>query len=299
VDGIDRVGRAQHALITWQQLQEQGMSASSIARLVERGYVVRVHHGVYRVAGAPITWEQRQLAAVLAAGPDAAASHRASSYLWRSWDGEPSIEISVPRRQALTLDGVIVHRTRDPMLVHRRFGIPTTTPMRMLADLGSVAPATMVEVVLDRAEAARLVTIAAVEWELARLARRGRRGVGALREVLDRRALLETPPDGVLEPRFARLCKQAGLPMPVFQHPVGRFEVDFAYPDLWIAIEVDGYGPHSSPSAFQRDRHRQNDLVVRGWLVLRFTWADVVRRPERVAQQIAEAIGQRQSAIAL
>ena len=299
MDGIDRVGRAQHALITWQQLQELGSAGSSIARLVERGFLVRVHQGVYRITGAPITWEQRQLAAVLAAGPDAAASHRASAHLWGAWDGEPGVEISVPRRQALTLAGVVVHRTRDAMVVHHRIGIPTTTPMRMLVDLGSVAPASTVEVVLDRAEAGRLVSVAAVEWELARLARPGRRGVRALRQVLDRRALLETPPDGVLEPRFARLCKQAGLPTPVFQHPVGRYQVDFAYPELMIAIEVDGYGSHSSPFAFQSDRHRQNQLVGRGWLVLRFTWADVVKRPERVAQQIADAIGQRQSAIAL
>lgn len=299
MDGIDRIGRAQHALVTWQQLRELGMAPSSIARLVERGYVVRVHPGVYRIAGAPNTWEQRQLAAVLAGGPDAAASHRAAAYLWRAWDGEPPVEISVPRRQALVLAGVVVHRTRDPMVVHHRFGIPTTTPMRTLTDLGAVVPATTVEAVMDRAEAARLVTAASVEWELAGLARPGRRGVGALRQVLHRRALLAVPPDGVLEPRFARLCRQAGLPAPVFQHPVGRYRVDFAYPRLLIAIEVDGYGPHSSPVAFQADRHRQNQLVGRGWLVLRFTWDDVVRRPQRVAQQIADAIGQRQGAIAL
>lgn len=185
------------------------------------------------------------------------------------------------------------------MVMHHRFGIPTTTPMRMLADLGSVESAATVEGLLDRIEGARLVSIAAVEWELARLARPGRRGVGPLRQVLDRRALLETPPDGVLEPRFARLCRLAGLPAPVFQHLVGRFRVDFAYPELLIAIEVDGYGSHSSPSAFQADRTRQNELVGKGWMVLRFTWADVVRRPERVARQIADAIGQRQRAIAL
>lgn len=77
----------------------------------------------------------------------------------------------------------------------------------------------------------------------------------------------------------------------MFQHPVGRYEIDFAYPELRIAIEVDGYGPHSSRAAFQSDRVRQNDLVGLGWMVLRFTWADVVRRPERVARQIAQAIG--------
>lgn len=295
---IDRRARGQYGLITWTQLLDVGVPASSIGRLVERGALVRVFPGVYRVAGAPVTWHQRQLAALLAAGPEAAASHRAGAYLWEVWDGEPEIEISVPRRQAIRLPGVIVHRTRDPMRVYHRKGIPVTTPMRVVVDLGSVVPTDVVETVLDRAEVARLLSVAAVEWELAAVGRPGRRGSGTLRTVLDRRALLESPPDGMLEPRFARLLKQAGLPAAAFQFPVGKYEVDFAYPELMLAIEVDGYGPHASRRAFQSDRDRQNVLVGRGWMVLRFTWADVVRRPDHVARVIRSAIGQRQAAIA-
>jgi very-short-patch-repair endonuclease len=296
---IDRIARTQYGLITWAQLLALGLARSSIGRLVERGALIRVHPGVYRVAGAPVTWHQRQLAAVLAAGPEAGSSHRAGAFVWDLYDGEPPIEISVPRRQAPILDGVVVHRTRDPMRLHVRRGIPVTTPMRVITDLGAVASLEVVEAVLDRAEVARLVTVGSVEWELAAVARPGRRGTGALRQVLDRRALLDEPPDGMLEPRFARLCKLAGLPTPAFQHRVGRFEIDFAYPELLLAIEVDGYGPHASRRAFQRDRDRQNKLVGLGWTVLRFTWADVVKRPEHVARLVAAAIGQLQSAIAI
>ena len=39
-----------------------------------------------------------------------------------------------------------------------------------------------------------------------------------------------------------------------------------------VACEVDGYEHHSSREAFTRDRQRQNDLVLAGWTVLRFTW---------------------------
>ncbi|MGQ0431745.1 MAG: endonuclease domain-containing protein, partial [Microthrixaceae bacterium] len=84
------------------------------------------------------------------------------------------------------------------------------------------------------------------------------------------------------------------LPVPLLQHEVwhaGRFiaRIDAAYPDHKIALEVDGYGAHSSPYAFQRDRTRQNRLVALGWTVLRFTWADVVDRPATVATTIREA----------
>ncbi len=45
-----------------------------------------------------------------------------------------------------------------------------------------------------------------------------------------------------------------------------------------------------SPDAFQHDRTRQNHLVALGWTVLRFTWADVVHRPDHVAQTILRAV---------
>lgn len=289
-------GSSQHGLVTWQQLIDAGVARSTIARWVRAGRLVHVQPQVYRVTGAPVTWHQQVLAAALAAGPGAAASHRTAAVLWAMLDQGP-IEIVVPRGRTPQLRGVLVHQTRDPIPGTRRFGIPVTSPMRTIVDLGAVVPALAVEEALDRTEVARLCSVAAVEWELARVARPGRRGAGALRAVLDRRALLEIPPDGMLEPRFARLLKGAGLPMATFQHRLGRYEIDFAYPDLLVAIEVDGYGPHASRRAFQHDRDRQNVLVGLGWTVLRFTWADVVKRPDHVARVIREAIGRAQCAI--
>lgn len=291
-----RRAAAQHGLITWQQLGDAGVASSTIAGWVRAGRLVQVQPRVYRVTGAPVTWHQQVLAAVLAAGPGAAASHRTAAVLWAMLE-DGTIEIVVPRGRTPRLRGVIVHQTRDLIPVARRFGIPVTSPMRTIVDLGAVVPAAVVELALDAAEVARLCAVAAVEWELARIARPGRRGAGPLRQVLDRRALLGTPPDGMLEPRFARLCKAAGLPPAAFQFRVGRYEIDFAYPDLLLAIEVDGYGPHASRRAFQKDRDRQNDLVARGWTVLRFTWADVVKRPDHVARLVREAIGRAELAM--
>lgn len=184
---------------------------------------------VYRVAGAPVTWEQRVLAAVLAAGPGAAASHRTAAVLWGLLSAGV-IEIVVPRGRTPDLRGVIVHQTRDPIVTATRRGIPVTTPMRTLVDLGAVVPGAVVEVAVDRADVADLCSIAAVEWELARVPRPGRRGTGPLREVLDRHALLDQPPDGMLEPRFAGLCRLAGLPQPVFRHAVKRFKITSPIP---------------------------------------------------------------------
>jgi very-short-patch-repair endonuclease len=34
---------------------------------------------------------------------------------------------------------------------------------------------------------------------------------------------------------------------------------------------------HEGAEVFQRDRARQNDLVLAGWTILRFTWVDVAQ----------------------
>jgi very-short-patch-repair endonuclease len=39
-----------------------------------------------------------------------------------------------------------------------------------------------------------------------------------------------------------------------------------------------------------RDRCRQNQLLLAGWTVLRFTWYDVLHRPAWVVAQVREAL---------
>lgn len=293
------VAAMQHGVITFEQLLAMGTSSTSIEEWVAAGRLLRLHHGTFAVAGSPDTFERKCWAAVLGAGgPDVAAvSHLTAAYMWGLIDDEPPVHIVVSRGRTPDLRDVIVHQTRDPFVVHYRRGIPVTSPLRVMVDLGAIVPDRIVEDALDRGLVVRLFTLAAVEWQLVEVARKGRRGVGPLRRVLDSRALGRNRPDGLLEPRFARLCSQYDLPSPVFQHWIGRHRVDFAYPDLMIAIEVDGYWAHGSYEAFQRDRERQNELVLAGWTVLRFTWTDLVKRPREVARTVVDAIGRARAGI--
>ena len=143
---------------------------------------------------------------------------------------------------------------------------------------------------------ARLITVAGVEWMLNAVSKRGRDGAGVAGRILDERALGRVAADGQLEPRMARLLRNAGLPPAVYHHVIrdreGRFlaEVDFAHPELLLATEVDGWAVHSTPRAMGKDFVRQNGLVPYGWRVLRFTWDQVVRRPEYVAATIGACL---------
>lgn len=288
---IDRLARRQHGLVTRPQLLAAGLTRHEVDGWLVRNRAVPIHPTVYRLAGVPESWHQRQLAAVLAT-PDGVTSHRAAAYLWGLLPEVDVVELTTPYARSPELVGVTRHRSLD---VHKatvvtRDGIPTTNPLRTMVDLGAVLKPWLVADCLERGLTEKLFSLKAVDSERIRLSRRGRRGAGVIREVMDERALGSTPADGLLEVRMAALMRDFGLPQAEFQYAIGPYRVDFAYPPLRIIIEVDGWEAHQTRRALQRDLERQNALIALGWKVLRFTWEDVVRRPSKVAAQIRAAL---------
>jgi len=71
----------------------------------------------------------------------------------------------------------------------------------------------------------------------------------------------------------------------------GRFvaRVDFAWPELKVAVEYDGEW-HAEPSQFSKDRRRLNRLREAGWTVVFVTAADL-RDPFRLLAMIRTALG--------
>ena len=292
---ITRRAQVQHGLVSRRQTTDFGATDDMIAGWMQSGWLERVNAGVYRVGGAPRTWEQSVTGAVLAV--DGIASHRTAARIWGIADHD-DIEVTVPRNRRGRAAGATVHRSRDvltPNHTTRRSGIPVTTPMRTLVDLGAVTNKFVVADALELAVIAKACSVVAVERALDDVARKGRRGAGVIREVLDDRALGRDRGDGLLEARMARILREHGVRRPKFQYEIrlhGKLlaRVDFAYPDDRVAIEVDGFDVHSTPTALQADLERQNRLVAAGWTVLRFTWLDIVRRPEWVVQQIRSVL---------
>ena len=90
-----------------------------------------------------------------------------------------------------------------------------------------------------------------------------------------------------------QLLRDAGIGGWKANYRVGGYRVDVGFPAQKVAIEVDGFAFHSDPDAFQIDRRRQNDLVLLGWQVLRFTWLDLTAYPDRVIALIRSAISAR------
>jgi very-short-patch-repair endonuclease len=55
-------------------------------------------------------------------------------------------------------------------------------------------------------------------------------------------------------------------------------------------VETDSWVAHANQVAFQADRAASNALQLAGWLVLRFTWADLTRRSRKVAATVSQAL---------
>ena len=101
-----------------------------------------------------------------------------------------------------------------------------------------------------------------------------------------------------IEEALAWQIRAGKLPAPVREHrPVKgrRWRLDFAWPDLRLAIEVEGGiwtgGRHTRPIGFEQDCEKYNEVTVMGWRVLRVT-GDMVRdgRALRVLERALDAI---------
>jgi hypothetical protein len=284
----------QHSLITHDQARRAGLNPDQVRYLLDKKVLAPVHLGVYRFVSAHESRNQRRLAVCLAVGEISAVSHRSAANVHGTWSvGEDHVEITVGRDRSPELAGVTMHRLADlsdRWILHID-GLAVTTPARTLVDLGAVLPLGSVSRALDRAVGRRLATLAEIRTALNAVARKGRAGVGVMRQLLRERG--DTPTTcTVLEARMLALLRNHGVSLPVPQHTVfdehGQFVgcVDFAYPEIKYAIEVDGYEYHAGIREFRHDRVRQNDLVDLGWTVHRFTWTEVDHLAPRVADRI-------------
>jgi very-short-patch-repair endonuclease len=93
---------------------------------------------------------------------------------------------------------------------------------------------------------------------------------------------------------MSSLLRAHDLPQAVFHPRILGHEVDFAYLEDKVILECDGWANHGlDRQQFERDRERDQILIAAGWTILRFTWAQITRRPTSVAQSIRRVLEDR------
>jgi very-short-patch-repair endonuclease len=164
-------------------------------------------------------------------------------------------------------------------------GMPTTTVARTLLDLSPLLRPRAMEDVIAQANRLGLFDLLAVRRCLAEHPRQ--HGAPALRRLLDDlEGVGAADLRSTLEVKLLQLCDDHGLPRPAANTYVAGFLVDFHWPGTTLIVETDGYAYHSTRTAFERDRERDQALTLAGYTVVRFTYNQVTRTPEAVAHRI-------------
>jgi Protein of unknown function (DUF559) len=147
-------------------------------------------------------------------------------------------------------------------------GIPVTSVARTLLDLAESVSRRRLDRALEEAERIGVFDLGAIERLVERSnGRHGRRrlsdAVGAYRAPAFTRSELEQ--------KFLDLCRDAGLPRPAANLFLAGSEVDMAWPEHRLVVELDGHEFHRTRAAFERDLLRDTDLQLAGYRVLRVT----------------------------
>jgi hypothetical protein len=174
---------------------------------------------------------------------------------------------------------VVRVRHREPVerVLHR--GIPVVPIEHALLHVAQTASARRLLKALADAEYRGLLDVPSLQAVLGR----GRRGSAVLRKALAEHLPELAGARSELEERFLLLCREQGIPTPEVNVMVGDFLVDALWRSQRVIVELDGHVAHAAPSAIERDRRRDLELRAAGYVVLRYTWRQVTREPERVA----------------
>jgi Protein of unknown function (DUF559) len=278
----------EYGLFSVRQARAAGFNRADIERHVRRGSWNRRARGVLEVSGRAAEPHDELLLAVLAAGQGAVVGFHSAAHVL-GWDLPQPI-----RYPQLILPPTVTSgrgyrcdlQTEDVLLLGV---LPITVPAQTALDIAATDDFESAVIILDSALRSKQVTVRKLR---ARFRSSSRHGVVAARHAL---ASADPASGSVAESEARLLFARAGLPAPVSQFVVragGRFvaRVDFTWDAARLVVEIDGFQYHSAAGDFQRDRTRQNAVQLEGWLVLRFTLADIRNNQDLVVAQIRRAL---------
>ena len=272
--------------------------SSVLDGFIGRRTLSRVLPHVYCRAGVRVTDGLLLRAALRHAGPPAALSHTTALAVWGLVPVERPLHMTIDQsiRRAGATDVVVHRRLRfrpeAPQCVVRN-GLLITALPRSLVDAWPLLPVAERRPLLLDVGRRRLVLPEDLRAALAE-----RPNVGGHRALTEAIALVEDGCQSELEAHgVLNVFRHSSLPRSVGQHRLaltgGTISLDRAWPEVKLAVELDGARHHTSPEDRRRDLARDRDLAAMGWVVLRFTYADVLRDPEMARRRVREVYAAR------
>lgn len=229
---------------------------------------------------------------MLACGAGALLSHYSAAWLWGIAKVKPApFHVTAPTwrtpRPPLRLHQSLALIHEDRAL---RDGIPVTSLPRTLLDLAATVRFDWLERMVERSEELELFDLRAVEELLGRTV--GHHGNKRLRQSISLYKPSSFTRSG-LERRWLGLVLAAGLPQPRMNYAEHGFELDCYWPEHRFVVELDVFETHGTRAAFERDRLRQEDLLLVGIGMTRVTGPRLEREPDEVIRRVARLLAQR------
>ena len=284
----------QDGLITRSQALSCGLTKQALrVRLREGGAWQVIVPGVYATFTGAVTTMQKEVTALLYAGPSSAITGQAAMAAHGINNlGRTAVDVLIPNTSRRSSHGFIqiLRTSRMPGVVYR-IGELRYVPIpravadaaRQLTDIGEV----------------RALVASAVQWR--------KISVAALAEELDLgpssgsarfRAVLLEVADGIrsaAEGDLRKLIKRSGLPDPLYNPRLYAGEEFIAMPDAWwpeasVAVEVDSRQWHLSPADWERTMARHSRMSALGITVLHYPPSRLNAEPRSVAAEIRSAL---------
>lgn len=231
------------------------------------------------------------MAAVLACRPSV-AGHGSAAWLWGLSRSRPgTIHLVAPTRRRPRAEFVVHCAELAAVDMTAIDGVPATALPRTLLDLAVVLSSARFERTLERADELGILDLRMMDEVLGRNS--GHPGAGSLRRAF---ALYRPEPAftrSTLERQFLKLVRKKGLPIPAMNFNVRGYELDAYWEREQFAVELDVYETHGTHAAFERDRLREDDLLLIGVEMIRVTGPRLRREPDAVIHRVAAHLTRR------
>ncbi|HEU5034436.1 MAG TPA: DUF559 domain-containing protein [Mycobacteriales bacterium] len=272
----------------------------AVCRAIDGGQVVHLGRGVVvgrdvLTSAAPaVEHAQRIRSAQLRMGGVAVASHGSAALLHNlARLGRPSGRLRLTRGggryRRLDIDARLHVCGLPPEHVTSAYGVSATTIPRTVVDLARQGTFRSGVVVADSA-----LHAGCTKRELSAVTDFCRRwpGVRTAREVV---AFADSRAESPLESVSRVFMLERGIPMPELQVRLGDGDrvigrVDFYWEQWRVVGEADGMLKYDEPGALRREKLRQEALEDTGVIVVRWTWDDIWRQPDRTEARIRRAL---------
>ena len=288
----------QGGYVTREQLLSHGLSPSAVDRRVAEGVIASVKPGIYLVI--PASDYIDLLRGAVLALPDAVVSHQSAAHLLRF----PKLPRLVPTVVVAShtthrFPGVTVRRCDDLISsdIIQVEGLPVTNVTRTFFALGRLLKFGEWDSIGESLVIAGRMGIPQFERMTQRLARRGKPGSVAAHTFLEIRTSGDAR-DTILERKGRQVLVDGGLPLPTPQYQLPWGRVDDAFVSARLSIEWDSREHHVQMAQMEKDRRRDRQAAIHDWINLRFTWDDVVNRPDEIVDTVRKLLKERQHRVA-